>query len=134
MGIERRVVGELSAKISRVKYQTIITAGKHSIIADEPLADGGDDTGMSPYNLLLASLASCTVITLRMYIDRKMWVVDEIKIDLELVRNDHGVIIENKLEFKGDITQEQKKRLVVIANGCPIHKILTGEILINTSL
>ena len=122
------------ARIAHTSYQTIISSGNHTVIADEPTGQGGADTGMSPYNLLLASLASCTAITLRMYIDRKMWVVDDIAVNLQLFKNKQGVLIESQLEFKGELNDEQKKRLITIADACPIHKILVGNIVINTSL
>ncbi|MBD1367302.1 OsmC family protein [Mucilaginibacter sp. ZT4R22] len=123
-----------SAVIGRAQYQTVVKSGNHTLIADEPIDDGGTDTGMSPYNLLMASLASCTAITLRMYINRKMWIIEEITVDLEMYRTETGIFIESKLKFKGEVTPEQKKRLITIADACPIHKILVGNIVINTSL
>ncbi|MEO7212170.1 OsmC family protein [Mucilaginibacter sp.] len=123
-----------SAVIGRAQYQTVVKSGNHTLIADEPVDDGGTDTGMSPYNLLMASLASCTAITLRMYINRKMWAIDEIKVDLEMYRTETGIFIESRLKFKGEVTPEQKKRLITIADACPIHKILVGNIVINTNL
>ncbi|GGH06124.1 OsmC family protein [Mucilaginibacter phyllosphaerae] len=123
-----------TARIAHAQYQTIVTSGNHAIIADEPNKIGGTDTGMSPYNLLLASLASCTAITLRMYIDRKMWVVDEIIVNLQLFKNKEGVLIESKLEFKGELNDDQTKRLITIADACPVHKILVGNIVVNTAL
>jgi putative redox protein len=123
-----------AACIAQAQYQTIVTSGNHTLIADEPADLGGADTGMSPYNLLLASLASCTAITLRMYINRKMWAIDEISVNLQLSRNQNGVLIESELAFKGEVTLEQKKRLITIADACPIHKILAGNIMISTGL
>nr|WP_067060742.1 OsmC family protein [Mucilaginibacter sp. L294] len=134
MESDNEFIVDAAAIITHAKYQTTITSGNHTIIADEPVDIGGANTGMSPYNLLLASLASCTVITLRMYIDRKMWVVDEININLELFKNPKGVLIESKLAFKGVLTDEQLKRLITIADACPIHKILIGNIAVNNSL
>ncbi|MDB5127004.1 OsmC family protein [Mucilaginibacter sp.] len=134
METENELLVSAEAHIAHAQYQTIVTSDNHTIIADEPAELGGTDKGMSPYNLLLASLASCTVITLRMYIDRKMWIVDEIAINLDLFKNQNGVLIESKLTFKGEITDEQRKRLITIANACPIHKILVGNIVINTSI
>ncbi|RFZ94270.1 OsmC family peroxiredoxin [Mucilaginibacter conchicola] len=123
-----------NARITHAKYQTIVTSDGHSLVADEPLDKGGTNTGMSPFNLLLASLASCTVITLRMYIDRKMWVVDEIAIDLELFKTDTGTFIDCKLNFEGELTQEQRKRLLTIADACPVHKILVGNVTVNNAV
>src|SRR4051812_1966418 len=132
MEIESEFIADAAAHIANAQYQTVISSGNHTIIADEPAALGGADTGMSPYGLLLASLASCTVITLQMYINRKMWVIDEIAINLELFTTKKGVTIESKLTFKGELTEEQRKRLVVIADACPVHKMLVGNIAINT--
>ena len=134
MNSENEFLVEGTARIAHSQYQTIIRSGNHTIIADEPADQNGSDTGMSPYNLLLASLASCTAITLRMYIDKKMWAVDEIAVNLQLFKNKSGVLIESKLEFKGQLNDDQRKRLITIADACPIHKILAGSIVINTNL
>lgn len=120
------------AIITRTRYQTIISSGKHSIIADEPEDKEGTDTGMTPNELLLASLSSCTAITLQMYINRKMWAVDEITVNLQLFIVEAGTLIKSSIEFKGDLIDEQKKRLAYIADVCPVHKILTGNIVIET--
>lgn len=122
------------AHISQTQYQTIITSGKHAIIADEPEDKEGSDTGMSPNELLLASLSSCTAITLQMYINRKMWIVDEITVDLQLFAVENGTLIKSNINFKGDLTAEQRQRLEHIANVCPVHKILTGNISIETAI
>ncbi|MFD0764889.1 OsmC family protein [Mucilaginibacter lutimaris] len=134
MDAENEILVSGVARIAHTQYQTIVSSGNHTIIADEPLDVGGTDTGMSPYNLLLASLASCTAITLRMYINRKMWIVDEIGVHLDMFKEQSGVLIESKLTFKGELNEEQLKRLITIADACPIHKILVGNIAINTSL
>ena len=133
MDTEKELIATAGAKIGRIQYQTVVNSSNHTLIADEPLEDGGMDTGMSPYGLLLASLASCTVITLRMYINRKMWPVDEIGVKLELSRTENGVHIDSRLSFTGEINDEQRKRLITIADACPIHKILVGNIEIYTS-
>ena len=134
MEINKDLVAAAGAKIGRIQYQTIVNSGNHTIIADEPVQEGGLDTGMSPYGLLLASLASCTVITLRMYINRKMWAIEEIGVNLELTQTEKGVQIDSRLSFTGEINDEQRKRLVKIADACPIHKILVGNIQIRTAL
>ena len=134
MDIQKDFIVDGRAVIGRTQYQTLVTSGKHSIIADEPLDEGGTDTGMSPYNLLMASLASCTAITLRMYINRKMWHIEEIAVDLQMYRTGNGILIESSLSFKGEATHEQQKRLLAIANACPIHKILVGNIAIATCI
>lgn len=69
-----------------------------------------------------------------MYINRKMWVIDEISVNVEISKIEEGMFIETKLSFKGEVTDDQLKRLITIADACPIHKILVGNIKINTSL
>ncbi|MCC8407929.1 OsmC family protein [Mucilaginibacter sp. UR6-1] len=134
MGQQKESVLTARSVTKKQNYQTTITSGNNTIIADEPADKGGADTGMDPFGLLLASLGSCTSITLRMYIDRKMWIVDEITVDLELFRTDDSVLIERMLSFKGELIQEQIDRLLQIADHCPIHKILTGNIGIYTTV
>ncbi|GAB3925443.1 OsmC family protein [Mucilaginibacter myungsuensis] len=118
--------------ISKSQYQTVITSGKHAIIADEPENHEGSDTGMTPKELLLASLSSCTAITLQMYIKRKMWIVDEVTIDQELYTIGKGTFIKSYVSVKGEVSDEQIQRLHQIADVCPVHKMLTGEIIIET--
>jgi len=122
------------AYIGREHYQTTITSAGHTLIADEPESSMGTDLGMNPYSLLLSSLGSCTAITLRMYADRKMWIVNSIYVKLDLYRVNSDTIIERKLSFTGNLTEEQTNRLINIANSCPIHQILTGNVDIKTSL
>jgi putative redox protein len=131
-GIE--LIESATALIGRTQYQTVVNSGGHGLITDEPLKADGSDTGMNPFSLLLASLASCTVITLRMYIDRKMWPIEEIKADVEMFKTLDGTRIETKLSFKGEVNDEQRDRLLKIANACPVHKILIGNIEINTDI
>jgi len=131
-GIE--LIESATAFIGHTQYQTIVNSGGHGLITDEPLKANGSNTGMNPFSLLLASLASCTVITLRMYIDRKMWPIEEIKADIEMYKTLSGTRIETRLSFKGAVNDEQRDRLLKIANACPVHKILIGNIDINTNI
>jgi putative redox protein len=134
MDTDKTSIAKARAQIGRQRYQTVATSGNHSIIVDEPPELEGSDTGMNPFGLLLSSLGSCTVITLRMYIDRKMWVVDEISAELEVFDIADGHLIETRLNFKGELTAEQIKRLLQIADACPIHKLLAGNIKLQTVL
>jgi putative redox protein len=134
INLKKESVATAVAQIARTKYQTIVTSQNHTIVADEPATLNGTDTGMNPYSLLLASLSSCTVITLRMYIDRKMWIVDEITVNVEIFKVEGGTLIERQLSFNGELNDEQKQRLVQIADACPIHKLLVGNIMIETAL
>ncbi|WP_311947490.1 OsmC family protein [Mucilaginibacter terrae] len=131
---QKKSVAQGKASITRAHYQTIATSGNHAVVADEPSDLGGTDTGMTPFGLLLASLGSCTAITLRMYIDRKMWIVDEINVDLEIFAMPDGNLIETRIHFKGELIDEQVERLLDIAKKCPVHKLLTGNIMIETKI
>ena len=123
-------------ELDQSKYKTKVFAGGHLIYADEPAELGGTDEGMTPGALLLASLGSCTAITIRMYADRKEIPLDSIRINLAINETDNlyeGTTIFRKIEFKGELTQEQINRLFVIADKCPIHKLLSNPIKIITS-
>lgn len=134
MDIQAGAITKAKVKMARTQYQTIVSSGNHTIIVDEPESMQGADTGMPPLALLLASLGSCTSITLRMYINRKMWIVDEIYIDLALYKVAGGTLITRNIEFKGSLTDEQKTRLEQIADACPVHKILVGATMIETKI
>jgi len=127
-------ISTIQAQIDRSHYRTVITTNNHTLVTDEPIKAGGADTGPSPQELLLASLGSCTAITLRMYIDRKMWVVENITVNVELFEIDGIKLIELHLNFDADLSDEQNKRLLQIAEACPIHKMLTGNTVIKTRL
>ncbi|MFH6996801.1 OsmC family protein [Flavobacterium sp. FlaQc-57] len=127
----------ISAKIDTRLYRTEITSASGNIvIADEPQEVGGKNLGFSPSELLASSLASCTLITLRMYINRKKWDVSEIniKVDFERDSNQNVSLFTRKIEIIGEVDQTQRQRLETIANSCPIHKVLTHSIEIKTTL
>ncbi len=130
----REPLGSSQAKTGLTQYQTIVTSNKHALVVDEPETSKGTDTGIDPMGLLMSSLASCTAITLRMYIDRKLWTVDEITVNVEMFRITGGTLFERTLHFKGELNMEQKQRLEQIADACPIHKILVGDIMVKTQI
>jgi putative redox protein len=134
MEIVKETVASVHTEITESQYQTQVTNGKHSIIADEPPEVGGSDTGLSPFELLLSSLGSCTAITLRMYANRKQWKISKIDVDLELFKVEGGTLIKRSLRFEGELTNEQKKRLEQIADLCPVHKMLVGNMMIETTI
>jgi uncharacterized OsmC-like protein/pimeloyl-ACP methyl ester carboxylesterase len=127
-------------------YRTEVTAGRHALVADEPESVGGTDAGPTPYDFLLTALGSCTGITLRMYADRKDWPLDEARVHLshEKVHAtdcDHCDIedgkidrIQRDIELTGDLTAEQRERLLEIANKCPVHRTLHREIDVQSAL
>jgi len=129
------------------KFTTQLKAGKHYLIADEPENVGGNDYGPSPYDFVSSGLAACTAMTIRMYADRKKWNVEEVNVhvehskihaeDCESCETTSTAKIDNFLrviELKGDLDEAQKKRLLEIANKCPVHKTLLSEIKIESSL
>lgn len=120
--------------ITTGQYQTFVSSGKHAVVADEPEDKDGTDTGMTPTELLLASLSACTAITLQMYIKRKMWVVKQIVVDLELFNTDTGTLIHRKIDISGELTDDQRKRILHVAEACPVHKMLTGQVVVETAL
>ncbi|MFH7002759.1 OsmC family protein [Flavobacterium bizetiae] len=127
----------ISAQIDTRLYRTEIkSASGNIVIADEPQEMGGKNLGFSPSELLASSLASCTLITLRMYINRKQWDVSEIniKVDFERDANQNVSLFTRKIEIIGEVDQTQRQRLETIANSCPIHKTLTHSIEIKTTL
>ena len=109
-----------------------VTVRGHKLLADEPLSfPEGTDKGLSPNDFLLSSLGSCTSITLRMYARLKKLPLEKIIITLN--RGENGEI-DRKIELTGDLTGEQKNRLFEISNKCPIHKVLTNSVKINSKL
>lgn len=123
------------ATTGRELYKTIIRSSSNEIIADEPVDLGGKDLGLNPAELLTASLASCTSITLRMYADRKEWDLDEITVEVILNDTDkNNPVLMRTVEVKGNLEEQQTARLLAIANACPIHKLLGRGIEIQTEL
>ena len=121
-------------------YQTRIDTGDLALIGDEPVASGGDGLGPSPYELLLAALGHCTVLTILLYARRKGWTVDGVsvranhervvvteEIDGELIRKKAEKIVQ-EITLKGDLDEEQRARLIEIAGKCPVHRTMTGDL------
>lgn len=127
-------------------YTTEILAGGHHLVADEPVSAGGNGMGPNPYDYLAASLGACTAITLRMYADRKQWPVETIRVNLAHkkihadqcrdceTKKGYLDVIERNISLTGDIDSDQRERMVQIADRCPVHRSLTGEIKIDTKL
>jgi putative redox protein len=124
--------------IGSTKYQCTISWRNGQFIADEPLKSGGQDLGPDPFTLLLSSLASCTLVTLKMYIDRKGWAIDHIEVDANMYQTKEAdkltTTINRDIKFLTEITEEQKKRLLQIAAACPVSKILENEIELKTTI
>ncbi len=115
-------------------YMVNLNNGSNTLIADEPLENGGGNSGFAPVDLLLSSLAACTSITLKMYADRKKWMLEKVETEMQSGSNENGFEISRSIKLIGNLDEEQKARLLQIANICPIHKILSGSIQIKTKL
>ncbi len=121
-----------------------ITVGRHTLLADEPTPTGRD-TGPAPYDLLLAALGACTSMTLRMYADRKKWSLEHVEVTLRHSRihardcaecsTSQGRLdhVERVIGLTGDLDEDQRGRLLEIADACPVHKTLHGEVSVATS-
>ena len=126
------------------KFQQNVTVGPHHLVADEPVAAGGQDTGPGPYDFLLTGLGACTSITMRMYADRKSLPLDRVTVtlkhskiyakDCEECETREGMLdqIEREISIEGELDGEQRKRLLEIADKCPVHRTLHSEIRIVT--
>lgn len=128
---------KITSTLKKELYKTEIRSSSGNIlISDEPESVGGKNLGFSPTQLLASSLAACTSATLRMYADRKGWDLEEVKLEvsLEVNREDNKTEIHRKIELIGNLDQSQRDRMLAIANACPVHKILSGTIAIQTDL
>lgn len=126
----------VTAATSTVKYRTEVKTAHHTLIVDEPLDVGGGDLGFKPGELLAAALASCTSVTLRMYADRKGWDLQETMVDVTLDNHPEipEAVFSTHIRLFGNLTGEQRARLLEIAANCPIHKMLKNPIKVNTTL
>jgi len=122
--------------IGKTHYLTEITAGKNTILSDEPIWNGGEEKGMNPFEILASALVACTCATLRMYADRKEWDVQSIHTEVTLDREAKPgeTLIERNIQVVGNLSPEQEERLLFIANKCPVHQILTHTIEVSTTL
>lgn len=125
----------IRAKIQRELYKIEMhTPTNNVLIADEPTSMGGNDLGFSPKELLAAALSACTLATLRMYLDHKGWEVSEINVETELIESDGKAVFKRVLSYEGRLTDEQRKRLLAVANACPVHKLLAAGASFETTL
>jgi putative redox protein len=125
---------KISASSGKENYKTTLESGSYTLFADEKPEKGGKGEGFTPHELLAASLASCTSITMKMYAERKKWELTDVSVTVK-INNDAvvgGTLMECEIGLQGNLTDEQRRRLLEIANHCPIHKILSNPIEINT--
>ena len=126
------------------KFQQTVTAGPHHMLADEPVAAGGQDSGPGPYDFVLAGLGACTSMTMRMYADRKALPLERITVtlahkkihaeDCAECETREGMLdqIDRVISIEGALDADQRKRLMEIADNCPVHRTLRSEVRIVT--
>lgn len=126
--------------------QQLLFDGRHRLLADEPVAYGGGDTGPNPYDLLLMSLGACTSMTLRLYAERKRWPLERVTVRLRHRRihaedcanceTKQGMVdrIDREIALHGPLDPDMRARLLQIADQCPVHRTLKSEIIIDTIL
>ena len=137
--------GEVVVATGAKGYRSEVRSGRHRYLADEPVSVGGTDTGPAPYDLLLGALGACTSMTLRMYADRKGLDLQKIVVhlshqkvhakDCEECETPSGKVdvIKREIELHGDLTPEQRARVLEIADKCPVHRTLHSEVVVRTS-
>jgi len=127
---------QAKATIGRERYRTIIETDDHNFVTDEPISVGGKDLGPNPGELLSAALAACAVATMKMYAQRKGWDLQEavVEVDFEWNMKESLTNFIKITELKGNLDDEQRRRLLEIADRCPVHKVLSNPVVINSSL
>lgn len=121
-------------KASDGKLKQQVQAGPHQWFSDVSVELGGDDAGPDPHALLGAALGSCTALTLQMYAKRKNWPLHDVQVRMDESRADGTTTLIRRITLVGELDGSQREQLLAIANKCPIHRILSGKIAIDTAL
>ena len=113
-----------------------VEVGRHRLTADEPKKNGGTDAGPNPQELLAASLASCTAVTVEMYADRKGWEIGDVVVDVDYEPAQRGspTRFQMTVRLAKELPEEQRERLMQIAAKCPVHRTLEGEVMFDEKL
>jgi putative redox protein len=132
------MAGVVVAENGKGRYQQAVTVGQHQLIADEPLEVGGGDAGPAPFDYVMAGLGACTSMTLRMYAERREIALTRISVSLShekvIVDGVSRDRIERTITLDGTLTDEQRQRLLEIANKCPVHRALSQSLIIDSAL
>ena len=117
-------------------YRHVVKVRSHELAADEPVDEGGEDTAPSPQELLAASLASCTAITMEMYAYRKGWDVGDIVVDVDYEPAQRGSPTRFTMDFQlsKELPEDQRQKLMQIAAKCPVHRALEGEVMFDENV
>ena len=135
--MENLLENNIEGSIGTQRYLCTISWRNGTLLMDEPENVGGQNIGPDPFSTFLASLAGCTLSTLRMYIDRKGWDIPEIHISLNLTQENNDNLlttISREITFSKEVSREIKERLLIIAEKCPVSKILKNQVIINTKI
>ncbi|MBK7649371.1 MAG: OsmC family protein [Betaproteobacteria bacterium] len=126
------------AENGKGRYQQAVTVGQHQLLADEPVDVGGADAGPAPFDFVMAGLGACTSMTLRMYAERREFPLTHLSVSLSYdkvtvdgVARDH---IQRTITLEGELSDEQRQRLLEIANKCPVHRALSQSLLIDSAI
>jgi putative redox protein len=126
------IMTQAHAHIGEIRYATKIAVSGFELTVDEPVSRGGANRGPAPYDLLIASLAACTAITLKMYAERKQWTLGGLGIDVRFIRDTEGARIERRVDVPG-INEKNRERLAEIAERTPVTLTLKAGIPIHTT-
>ncbi len=124
----------VTAIIGKEHYKTELIASGKSLFADEPEEVGGTDQGPAPGEFLMMSLASCTAITVRMYADRKKMPLDKVRVEVTFEKQQFKSVFTRDVYLEGELSEEDRQKLLEIAEKCPVHKTLSNPIEIETKL
>ncbi len=133
--------------IENFQVEINVNNSEHIVRVDEPIAVGGDNTGPTPYDMLLGALSACKIVTTQMYARRKQWPLEGVEVnmstrkvhakDCETAESDPNAridVIDTEIRFLGDLDEEQIERLKEISERCPVQRTLTSETIIKTTL
>lgn len=112
--------------------QQVVEIGPHRILSDVAPAFSGEASGPEPHDILAAALAACTTLTVNMYARRKGWQLDDVRVTIRHGQEGAAYALHRHIEYVGALSSEEKARLTEIANKCPVHKTLSGQINITT--
>lgn len=127
----------ITARIEDIPYQVRLSDGQHHWLADEPAAVGGGDSAPAPTDLVLSGLGACTAITVIMYARRKGWPLQAVDVSLDISKGAtpaDGSRITRQVRLEGPLDEASRERLLQVANACPVHKLLSNPIHIDTTL
>jgi putative redox protein len=115
-------------------FRQTVRVGPHVLVADEPTESGGGDAGLAPHEWILAGLGACTSMTLQLYARRKGWPLESVEVTVDGEQREGAFVLTRHVHVQGPLDEEQRARLLEIANKCPVHKTLTGPIRIETDI